>query len=131
MSTADTARTVPIIEARKLEKFYQHPEGGRIQVIAPIDLAVFPGQILALLGASGCGKSTLLRMLTGLSPASGGAVYWHGQPLNGKSPNVSIVFQSFALFPWLPVIENVEAPLDAPGVPPLARHQRALRVLEA
>lgn len=131
MSTADTAAAVPIIEARKLEKFYQHPEGGRIQVISPIDLAVFSGQILALLGPSGCGKSTLLRMLTGLSPASGGTVYWNGQPIDGKFPNVSIVFQSFALFPWLTVIENVEAPLEARGTAPIERHKRALRILDA
>src|SRR5438105_14159526 len=131
MSIADTAATVPILEARKLEKFYQHPEGGRIQVISPIDLAVFPGQILALLGPSGCGKSTLMRMLTGLSPASGGAVYWHGRTVDGNFPNVAIVFQSFALFPWLTVIENVEAPLEAHGVSAIERHKRALRILDA
>src|SRR5438445_2633087 len=72
-----------------------------------------------------------MRMLTGLSPATGGAVYWHGQPVDGESPNVSIVFQSFALFPWLTVIENVEAPLEARGMPPIERHKRALRILDA
>src|SRR5216684_249510 len=107
MSTANSA-PAPIIEARKLEKFYPQPGGGRVQVIAATDLAVYPGQIIALLGPSGCGKSTLLRMLTGLAPASAGSVYWHGQPVRGEAPNVSIVFQSFALFPWLTVIENVE-----------------------
>jgi NitT/TauT family transport system ATP-binding protein len=121
----------PIIEARQLEKHYPQADGSRIQVIAPIDLAIYPGQIIALLGASGCGKSTLMRMLTGLSPATGGAVYWHGQPVNGKFPNVSIVFQSFALFPWLTVIENVEAPLEARGITPIERHKRALRILDA
>jgi len=55
----------------------------------------------------------MLRMLTGLSPTSGGTVFWHGQPVRDESPNVSIVFQSFALFPWLTVLENVEAPLEA------------------
>jgi NitT/TauT family transport system ATP-binding protein len=130
MSTANTTLE-PIIEARQLEKSYPQPDGSRIQVIAPTSLAVYPGQIIALLGASGCGKSTLLRMLTGLSPASGGAVYWHGQPLNGRAPNVSIVFQSFALFPWLMVIENVEAPLEARGIPPIERRKRALRILDA
>src|SRR5438034_9913115 len=123
MSTANTtdAAPEPIIEARQLEKHYPQADGSRIQVIAPIDLAVYPGQIIALLGASGCGKSTLLRMLTGLAPASGGAVYWHGHPVRDESPNVSIVFQSFALFPWLTVLETVEAPLEARGTPPIAR----------
>ena len=133
MSTANTtdAAPEPIIEARQLEKHYPQADGSRIQVIAPIDLAIYPGQIIALLGASGCGKSTLMRMLTGLSPTTGGAVYWHGQPVDGRFPNVSIVFQSFALFPWLTVIENVEAPLEARGIPPLERHKRALRILDA
>jgi len=130
MSTANTA-PAPIIEARQLEKFYPQPDGSRIQVIAATDLAVYPGQIITLLGASGCGKSTLLRMLTGLSPASAGAVFWHGQPVQGESPNVSIVFQSFALFPWLTVLENVEAPLEARGMPPIERHKRALRIIDA
>jgi len=130
MSTANTAPE-PIIEARKLEKTYPQPDGSRIQIIAPTDLAVYPGQIIALLGASGCGKSTLLRMLTGLSPATAGAVYWHGQPVQDESPNVSIVFQSFALFPWLTVLENVEAPLEARGMPAIERHKRALRIIDA
>ena len=139
MSTANTAPTAattpaaatPIIEARQLEKSYPQPDGSRIQVIAATDLAVYPGQIIALLGASGCGKSTLLRMLTGLSPATSGAVYWHGHPVGDESPNVSIVFQSFALFPWLTVLENVEAPLEARGMPPIDRRKRSLRIIDA
>ena len=130
MSATATA-VEPIIEARKLEKFYSQPDGTRIQVISPTDLAVYPGQIVALLGPSGCGKSTLLRMLTGLSPSSAGGVYWHGQPVSGERPNVSIVFQSFALFPWLTVLENVEAPLEARGQPVIERHKRALRIIDA
>jgi NitT/TauT family transport system ATP-binding protein len=130
MAIAETT-LAPIIEARKLEKFYAQADGTRIQVVSPIDIAIYPGQIIALLGPSGCGKSTLLRMLTGLSPASGGAVYWHGQPVQGDAPNVSIVFQSFALFPWLTVLENVEAPLEARGMAPIDRHKRALRIIDA
>ena len=114
MSTT-TAGVEPIIEARELEKFYPQPDGSRIQVISPTNVAIYPGQIIALLGPSGCGKSTMLRMLTGLSPTSGGPVYWHGQPVGEETPNVSIVFQSFALFPWLTVLENVEAPHEARG----------------
>jgi len=107
------------------------PDGSLIQVIAATDLAIYPGQIITLLGASGCGKSTLLRMLTGLSPATAGAVYWHGHPVRDESPNVSIVFQSFALFPWLTVLENVEAPLEARGMPPIERRKRSLRIIDA
>ena len=130
MSSVSTG-VEPIIEARKLEKFYPQPDGQRIQVIAPTDLAIYPGQIIALLGPSGCGKSTMLRMLTGLSPTSSGSVYWHGQPVAGETPNVSIVFQSFALFPWMTVIENVEAPLEARGEARFDRHKRALRIIDA
>jgi NitT/TauT family transport system ATP-binding protein len=130
MSITATA-VEPIIEARKLEKFYSQPDGTRIQVISPTNLAVYPGQIVALLGPSGCGKSTLLRMLTGLSPSSAGGVYWHGHPVTDKRPNVSIVFQSFALFPWLTVLENVEAPLEARGQAVIERHKRALRIIDA
>ena len=130
MSTPVIAEA-PIIEARQLEKFYGQPDGSRVQVIAPTDLAVYPGKIIALLGPSGCGKSTLLRMLTGLSPSSAGSVFWHGQPVGDESPNVSIVFQSFALFPWLTVLDNVEAPLEARGMLPIERHKRALRIIDA
>src|SRR6202043_3043818 len=69
--------------------------------------------------------------MTGLAPASAGRVLWHGQPVRGESPNVSIVFQSFALFPWLTVLENVEAPLEARGFAPIERHKRALRIIDA
>ncbi|MGA8301397.1 MAG: nitrate/sulfonate/bicarbonate ABC transporter ATP-binding protein [Terriglobales bacterium] len=122
--------TDPIIRALAVEKFYTQPDGSRIEVIAPVDLDVEPGKIIALLGPSGCGKSTLLRILTGLSKPSSGQVLWHGKPLGSQHPGVALVFQSFALFPWLTVIDNVEAPLEARGVPALERHKRALRILD-
>jgi NitT/TauT family transport system ATP-binding protein len=119
----------PIIQARQVEKRFARPDGGEIQVIAPTDLSVEPGVILALLGPSGSGKSTLLRILTGLTPPSAGEVLWHGKPLGESKPNVAIVFQSFALFPWLTVVENVEVPLLARGVKHEERRQRAIRTL--
>ena len=120
----------PIIEARGLAKFFQQPEGGRIEVIAPTNLAIHPGTIVALLGPSGSGKSTLLRMLSGLARPSAGEVFWHGRPLDGYVPNVAIVFQSFALFPWLTVLENVEAPLRAAAIGAVERRKRALKMLD-
>ena len=120
----------PIIRAEKIEKYYAQPSQNRIQVISATDLSVVPGEILALLGPSGSGKSTMLRMLTGLSTPSAGQVYWHEKPIAESEINVSIVFQSFALFPWLTVLENVEAPLQARGIPPDQRRERSLKMLD-
>jgi NitT/TauT family transport system ATP-binding protein len=119
-----------IIEAKAVEKYYAKGDGSRIEVIAPTDLQIGAGKIVALLGPSGSGKSTLLRMLTGLSKPSSGTVLWHGQPMADQIPHVSIVFQSFALFPWLTVIENVEAPLRARGIQSIECHKRALRMID-
>jgi NitT/TauT family transport system ATP-binding protein len=126
-----TAPLKPIIEARGIEKAFARPGGGQVQVIAPTDLSVEPGVIIALLGPSGSGKSTLLRMLSGLTAPSAGEVLWHGEPLGESRPNAAIVFQSFALFPWLTVLENVELPLLARGVKHAERHRRALRTLRS
>ena len=122
---------VPIIEAKQVQKFFDQPDGNRIEVIAPTDLTLEPDTIIALLGPSGSGKSTLLRMLSGLSTPSSGQVLWHGKPLSEAQANVAIVFQSFALFPWLTVIENVEAPLVARGMTKEEREGRALRALDS
>jgi NitT/TauT family transport system ATP-binding protein len=116
-----------IIEARGLEKSFPQPDGHNVQIIAPLNLSVYAGTIVALLGASGSGKSTLLRMLSGLTQPSSGDVLWHGRPLSETVPNVAIVFQSFALFPWLTVLENVEAPLVARGMAAAERRRLALR----
>jgi NitT/TauT family transport system ATP-binding protein len=126
---AGNSTTEAIIEAVGVEKSYPQADGTRIQVVGLTNLSIEPGKIVALLGPSGCGKSTLLRILTGLSHPSSGTLLWHGKPLDGQMPN-AIVFQSFALFPWLTVLDNVEAPLEAKGVPAVERRKRALRTLD-
>lgn len=122
--------TQAIIRAEQVEKYYSQPSENRIQVISATDLSILPGEIVALLGPSGSGKSTLLRMLTGLSEPTAGQVYWHEKPIASTTPNVSIVFQSFALFPWLTVLDNVEAPLKARGATAEERRDRSLRMLD-
>jgi NitT/TauT family transport system ATP-binding protein len=119
-----------IIQAEKIEKYYEQPSENRIQVISATDLKIVPNEILALLGPSGSGKSTMLRMLSGLSRPSAGQVYWHGKPISEAHMNVSIVFQSFALFPWLTVLDNVEAPLQARGIAPDERRERSMQMLD-
>jgi NitT/TauT family transport system ATP-binding protein len=119
----------PIIEAFQIEKSFEQPDGRQIQIIAPMDLSVESDTIFALLGPSGSGKSTLLRILSGLTGPSRGIVLVHGQPLDSCVPNIGIVFQSFALFPWLTVLENVELPLVARGLSHPDRHHKALQAL--
>ena len=138
-AAADLAGTIskpllalePIAEAVQVEKSFLQPDGRQIQVIAPTDLSIEPNTITALLGPSGSGKSTLLRILTGLVQPSKGIVLWHGKPMHDCTPNLAIVFQSFALFPWLTVLDNVETPLQAHGMAHFERHHRALRALHS
>ena len=119
----------PIIEAFQIEKGFVQPDGREIQIIAPMNLSVESDTIFALLGPSGSGKSTLLGILSGLTAPSSGTVLVHGQPLERCAPNIGIVFQSFALFPWLTVVENVEVPLVARGLEHPERHDEALQAL--
>jgi NitT/TauT family transport system ATP-binding protein len=118
-----------IIAARQVEKSFEQPDGRKIQIIAPVDISVESDTICALLGPSGSGKSTLLRILSGLTQPSGGTVQVHGQPMDSSNPNIGMVFQSFALLPWLTVLDNVEAPLVARGLAHAVRHRLALEAL--
>jgi NitT/TauT family transport system ATP-binding protein len=129
-STATASAANAIIRAENIEKYYAQPSQNRIQVISATSLTIVPGEIVALLGPSGSGKSTMLRMLTGLSTPTAGQVYWHEKPIAETEINVSIVFQSFALFPWLTVLENVEAPLEARGVDADERRERSMKMLD-
>lgn len=102
----------------------------RITAVENVNLTVDEGEFVALLGPSGCGKSTLLRIITGLNRPAEGQVLYRGQPLNGVNPHATIVFQTFALFPWLTVQQNVEVALKARGIPPEQRAERSVALLD-
>lgn len=101
-----------------------------IQILDGVNLTLKEGEIVGLLGRSGSGKSTLLRIIAGLIQASSGEVAYQGQPVNGPTEGVAMVFQTFALFPWLTVLQNVEAGLEALGVEPKERRRRALAAID-
>src|SRR5881628_1384194 len=105
-------------------------DGRPFVAVKDVSLRIRPGEFVGLLGPSGCGKSTLLRIVTGLSPATEGRVLYRGALLAGVNPHATIVFQTFALYPWLTVQENVEIALKARGVPRPARAERARSLLD-
>jgi NitT/TauT family transport system ATP-binding protein len=119
-----------LCELRDVSISFPQPGGGTRQVLSGIRFTVEPEEVVALLGPSGCGKSTLLRILAGLTPPTSGEVLYRGAPLNGLNPGVGFVFQSFALFPWMTVVGNVEAPLVAAGMPGDEIRARAQRVVK-
>jgi NitT/TauT family transport system ATP-binding protein len=118
-----------LLTAERLAKTFPLPAGGEQTVLEDVNLRVEPGEIVALLGRSGSGKSTLLRILAGLIPPSGGRVLNHGTPVEGPNPDVAMVFQSFALLPWLTVQENAELGLFARGVAREACEKEAVHAL--
>ncbi|MEZ2228365.1 MAG: nitrate/sulfonate/bicarbonate ABC transporter ATP-binding protein [Microcoleus sp.] len=122
--------TESLITLEGVSKVYQQPNGQTISILEPIDLELRSGEIVALLGPSGSGKSTLMRMIAGLIPPSAGQVLYHNRPLVGLNPGIAIVFQNFALYPWLTVLENVELGLKAKGELPEPRRQKALRMID-
>lgn len=120
-----------LIAVENMYKRFPLPDGkGEFTVLRDINLMVRSGEVVALLGRSGSGKSTLLRVMAGLLPPSEGRVFSNGQLLRGTNENVAMVFQSFALLPWLTVQQNVELGLEARGVHRDERRQRALKAID-
>lgn len=120
--------TSPICEARDVTVSFG-VDASKL-VLDKVSLAVCEGEVIAILGPSGCGKSTLLRALVGLLQPSSGQVLAHGKPLSGIHPGISIVFQNFALYPWLTVGQNIEVALNGLGLDPATARKRILRCID-
>ncbi len=124
MDTAVTTRPC-LINVKGCRQAYHKDANADLVVLDDVNLTLHEGEIVALLGRSGSGKSTLLRIVSGLLKPTAGEVTWRGKPVSGPTDGVAMVFQSFALFPWLTVQENVEIGLEARGVHRSERENRA------
>ncbi len=124
--------TTALCECRHVSHDFTLPNGKPLRVLQDINLSIATDEVVALLGPSGCGKSTILRILAGLIRPTQGEVFYHGHTLEGLNPGVAIVFQSFALYPWMTVAENVRAVLTAAGLPRAEvgpRAERSIRLV--
>src|SRR5712692_2987121 len=127
---APISTTAPPLRAIGVSKTYRSPDHSGRLVLGPVDFTLREGEIVAILGKSGSGKSTFLRILAGLLPASEGRVEYRGEPVTGPVRGVAMVFQTFALFPWLTVLGNVELGLEAQGVSAAERRRRAVDAID-
>lgn len=119
-----------LVSVESVSKSFTGAAGDELRVLDDVELDLRAGEIVALLGRSGSGKSTLLRTIAGLIGPTTGTVRYRGTELNGANPGTAMVFQSFALMPWLTVQDNVELGLAAQGVPPAQRRERALKAID-
>jgi len=122
--------TADLLDVHALRQTFPRADGGEHLVLDGVDLALGQGQIVGLLGRTGSGKSTLLRLIAGLAEPSAGMITYLGHPVHGPAPGIAMVFQSFALFPWLTVLENVQLGLEALGLPEPEIRKRALAAID-
>jgi NitT/TauT family transport system ATP-binding protein len=125
MSTAPA-----LLDIHGLRQSFPRADGGEHLVLDGVELALRQGQIVGLLGRTGSGKSTLLRLIAGLAQPTGGSVTYLGEPVLAPAPGIAMVFQSFALFPWLTVLENVQLGLEALGLPEPEIRKRAIAAID-
>src|ERR1700734_3560926 len=128
MST--TPVTEPIVELIGIEMRFGEGADQKMKVLEDINLKVNEHDVMALLGPSGCGKSTIMRILSGLIQPTSGVVKYRGTPLDGVNPGVAMVFQNFALFPWLTVRENILLGLENSTYAPEERAQHFQKIIE-
>jgi NitT/TauT family transport system ATP-binding protein len=120
----------PLLECTEVRKAFPKPDGAELLVLEGMNLELREGQIVGLLGRSGSGKSTLLRLIAGLAEPTGGHLRYLGQPIDGPASGIAMVFQSFALFPWLTVFENVALGLEAQRMPRADIRKRSLAAID-
>lgn len=124
------ATEAPLLELVGIHRSFVRPDGSDLLVLDGIDFTLREGEIVGMLGRSGSGKSTLLRIIAGLLPPSAGKVVYQGKPIAGPPEGVAMVFQSFGLFPWLTVLENVQLGLEALGLPAAEQRTRAVDAID-
>src|SRR5664280_895745 len=130
MNSVMSHTVAALLTVENVRKAFPKPDGGELLVLEGVNLRLEPGQIVGLLGRSGSGKSTLLRLIAGLAEPSGGSLSFHGQPIAGPAAGIAMVFQSFALFPWLTVFENVALGLEAQRMPRAEIRKRSLAAID-
>lgn len=123
-------RKKPIIELKDIQKSFQKRADSKVMVLDQVDLSISEGEVVCLLGTSGSGKSTLLRIIAGLIQPSKGFRYYNQEPVAGSIPKLSMVFQNFALLPWLTVLENVELGLESSDFDKKVRREKALKAID-
>ena len=126
----DQIAKTPLIDIRQVCRSFPKASGNDVVVLENVDLTIKEDEIVGLLGRSGSGKSTLLRIIAGLLSPSSGNAKCRGAEIEGPPVGVSMVFQSFALFPWLTVLQNVELGLEAKGVDRAERRSLALAAID-
>jgi nitrate ABC transporter ATP-binding subunit len=120
----------PLLEVRHVFQHFSLADGKPIEILRDINLEIREEEVVALLGPSGCGKSTLLRAVIGLEKPSSGEVFYRGVAQTGLNPSAALVFQNFALFPWLTVQQNIAVGLSNLPVADAEREQRVRRVID-
>ena len=121
---------VALLDVHGVRRSFPRPGGEELLVLDGVDLTLREGEIVGLLGRSGSGKSTLLRLIAGLAKPQGGTISYMGKPVDGPAGGIAMVFQSFALFPWLTVLENVQLGLEALALPEKEIRTRALAAID-
>jgi len=121
--------TTPLLEVRNVFQSFPNAGGGSVEILHGINLEIREHEVIAIMGPSGCGKSTLLRAIIGLEPPTAGEIFYRGKLQTGLNPSTALVFQNFALFPWLTVQENVGVGLSHLSITIAERQKRVQKVI--